>query len=162
MCFMVFGKDLMKLWIWFISIHFTGFLSHFDSAVWHKCTFQRLVCLQTDNLLHIFHAVINISSSICSDACYNIRLHIKDTALCSLFFLKFRYFSPQTICCLCRSLQERIISVIWCVVVLNKIADVYAFFPESSSETIPLFKILHVFYLPFSVILCFYVLSPSS
>ena len=152
MCFMIFCKDFMKLRTWFISIHFTGFFSHFNSAVWHECTFQRLVCLQTDNLLQIFHAVIDISSSVCSDACYNISLHIKNAAFCSFFFLKLRYLSPQTVCCFCRSLQERIISIIRCVVILNKVADIYAFFPESSSETVPLFKILHVFYLPFFII----------
>ena len=51
MCLMIFCKDFMQFFTRCISVCRTSLLSHLDSAVRHKCSLQRLVCLKTDNLL---------------------------------------------------------------------------------------------------------------
>ena len=50
----VFCKNLMKLWIWFVSVGSAGLFCHLDPAKWHKRPLQRLVCLKSDHLLQLF------------------------------------------------------------------------------------------------------------
>src|SRR5699024_7837923 len=142
-CFMIFGKDLMQLRAWSISVSGTSLLCHLDSAVRHERSFQRLVCLQSDNLLQIFHLFIDISRTVCCQAGNNFCLHIQNAAFSALFFLKLLKLSPQFIGCLCRSCQEGFISFILCIVVLDKVTHIDFLFPEFAFEVCPLFKLLH-------------------
>ena len=75
-CFMVFIKNFIKLWIWCVTISCTCLFCHLNTTIWHKRTFQRLVCLKTNNFLQIFQFFFNISRAICSQRRYNLCLHI--------------------------------------------------------------------------------------
>ena len=124
----------------FVAVHLTGFLCHLDTAVRHESTFERFVCLKADYLFKILKALIDVGRAVCCDGSDNVCFHIQYAALCPLFFLELLKSAPEPVRCLGRSLEEGIISVVRSVVVLNKITDVYALFPESSGKTIPLFK----------------------
>ena len=150
-------ENVFDLVAYFVSVSLTCLLCHFDTTVWHECTFQRFVCLQTNNFFKIFEVFIDVSRAICCQRCNNLCLHIQNAAFCTLFFLEFLQFAPQTVCSLCWSLQEFLISVIWSIVVLNKVTYVDAFFPESSGKAIPLFKFSHLL-CSFLVLFCFVTL----
>ena len=60
----VFRKDLMKLRARFIAIGLASLLSHLDSSIWHECTLQRLICLQTNNLLQLLRILTKISCTM--------------------------------------------------------------------------------------------------
>ena len=71
MCFVIFSENFMKLLAWFVAVSLAGLLSHFNSTIRHKCTFQRFVCLKTNYLLQIFHAVIDICCAVSCDFIQN-------------------------------------------------------------------------------------------
>ena len=143
MCFMIFCEDFMQFLTRCISVCCAGFLSHLYSTVRHECSLQRFVCLQTNDCFQIFHAFIDISRAICCDTGNYFCFHIQNAAFCTFFFLQLLQFSPQFICCLCRSLQESFISVIWCVVALNEVTYIYGINPVFTLEAFPLFKLSH-------------------
>ena len=144
MCFeLVIIKDIFNFVTYFITVSFTCFFSHFDSAVRHKCTFQRFVCLKTYHSFQIFHFFIDISRAICGKRSNNLCFHIQNAAFGTLFLLEFLKFTPKLVCCLCRSFQERSITVIWCIVHFDKITNVNFFFPALSIKAFPLCKIFH-------------------
>ena len=142
-CFMIFGEDLMQFRARSISVSRTCLLSHLDTAVRHKRSLQRLVCLKSDDLLQVFHIFIDIARSVCSQSGYNFCLHIQNAAFRTFLFLKFLKFSPQLIGRLGRSYQEGFVSFVLCVVVLNEITHIDFLFPEFTFEVCPLFKLLH-------------------
>ena len=133
----------MEFRVWFISVSFACFLSHFDSTERHKCTFQRFVSLKTHNLFFIFQFFADITWTVSGKRRYHFCFHIQNAAFCTFFFLQLLQFSPQFICCLCRSLQESFISVIWCVVALNEVTYIYGINPVFTLEAFPLFKLSH-------------------
>ena len=144
MCFeFIFCKHVMNLRIYFIAIHLACFLCHLNSTVWHKCTLQRLICLKSYYFLKILQIFINVSRSICSQACNNLSFHVKHTVIGTLCFLQLLQFSPQLVCSLGRALQEGIVSVIRGIIVTDKITNVDLFFPTASAEAFPLCKIFH-------------------
>ena len=139
MCFeLIVVKDIFNLVTYFISVSFTCFFSHFDTAVRHKCTFQRLVSLKTYNSFQVFQIFINISRAICGKRSHNLCFHIQNAAFCTLFLLELLQFPPELVCCLCRSFQERSITVIWCIIHFNKVTYVNFFFPAFTVKTFPL------------------------
>ena len=89
MSLMIFCKDLMQLLAWLISVCCTSLLSHLDSTIRHECSLQRFICLKTNDLLQIFHALIYISRTISRKTGNNFCLHVKNSAFSSFFFLKF-------------------------------------------------------------------------
>ena len=93
-CFMIFCKDLMKFFAWLITVSCTSLLSHLNSTVWHKSSLQRFVCLKTNNLLKILCLFTDVSWAICCKTRYYFSFHIKNAALCTLFFLKFLKLTP--------------------------------------------------------------------
>ena len=131
-------KNIFNFVAYFIAVSFTCFFCHFNTAVWHKGTFQRFVCLKTYNSFQIFQILVNISRTIRGKRCYNLCLHIQNSALCALFFLQLLKLAPEFICCLCRPFQERSISVIWCIIHFNKVTYVNFFFPAFTVKTFPL------------------------
>ena len=138
-------ENIFNFITYFVSIGFACLLSHFDTAVWHKCTFERFVCLKSYYFLKVFEVFVNVSRTICSQRCDNFCLHVQNSAVCTLCFLQFLKFAPEFVCSLCRSFQEGIISIIWCVVQLDKVTNVDLFFPTVPFKAIPLFKIFHSF-----------------
>ena len=141
--FVIFCKNLMKFFAWLIAVCCTSLLRHIDSAVRHECTFQRLICLKSYNCLQLLHAFINISRAIRGKPGNNFCFHIKNTAFCALFLLQFLKSSPQFICCLCRSFKERCVSLIRCVVALNKVAHINRFLPVFAFKSCPLLTVCH-------------------
>ena len=89
MSFVIFIKDLVKFRIWCISISCTSLLSHLDTTIRHKCSLQWFISLKTNNLLQVFHILINVSRAISCQSCYNLCLHVKNAAFSTLFFLQF-------------------------------------------------------------------------
>ena len=148
-CFMIFSKDFMKFWVWLISISCTSLLCHLNSTVRHECSLKRLVCLKTYNLLKVFHTLIDIPWAICCQSGYYICFHIKNATFCTFFFLKLLKSSPQFVGCFSWSFQERVISFIWSVVILDKTSNIYRMRPVSSFKSCPLFVLCHIFTSPF-------------
>ena len=109
-------ENIFDLVAYFVSVSFAGLLCHFDTTIWHECTFQRFVCLQTNNFFKVFEVFIDVSWAICCQRCNNLCLHIQNAAFCTFFFLEFLKFAPQFFCCFCRCFQEGCISFVWCVV----------------------------------------------
>ena len=141
-CFeLIIMEDIFDLVTYVISVSLACLLCHLDSAVWHESTFQRFVCLKTYNLLEIFKLLVDISRTICCNACNYFCLHIENAAFGTLFFLKLLKFTPEFVCCLCRSFQEGSISVVWCVVHADKVTNVDLLFPTIAFESVPLLKI---------------------
>ena len=54
-------ENLVELRVDLVTVGLCRFLRHLDAAVWHECPLQRLVCLKTDNLLQIFHGLIDVA-----------------------------------------------------------------------------------------------------
>ena len=48
---MIIGEDLVQQRIWLIAIHLTRLLSHLDTTIRHESSLQRLISLQTNDLL---------------------------------------------------------------------------------------------------------------
>ena len=138
-------ENIFNLVTYFISVSFTSLLCHFDTAVWHESTFQRFICLKTNNFFKVFCFFINISGTICCQRCNYLCLHIKNSAFSTFFFLKCLELAPQFVCSFCRSFQERSITVIWCIVHSNKVTYIDFFFPTVALKAIPLFEIFHSF-----------------
>ena len=138
-------ENIFNFITYFVSIGFACLLCHFDTTVWHECTFERFVGLKSYNLFQILEVFINISRTISSQRGYNFCLHVQNSAVCTLCFLQFLKFTPKFVCCLSRSFQEGIVPIIWCVVQLNKVTNVDFLFPTVPFKAIPLFKIFHSF-----------------
>ena len=136
-------ENIFDLVTYVIAIGFACLFCHFNSAVWHKSTFQRFVCLKTNNLLQILCLLINISRSVSSQRSNNLCLHIQDTALCTLLFLKCLQLIPELIGSFCRFFKEGSISFIWSVVHTDKVTNINFLLPTVALKAIPLFKISH-------------------
>ena len=51
MCLSIFSKDFYNFRIYFVSIFMACILSHTDTTKWLKRTFERFICLETNDLL---------------------------------------------------------------------------------------------------------------
>ena len=141
-CFeLIVVENIFDLVAYMVSVSLTCLLCHFNSAVWHESTFQRLVCLKTNNLLQVFELLIDISRTVCCNSCYYLCLHIKNAAFSTLLFLKLLKLAPEFICCFCRCFQERSISVVWCIVHADEVTNVDLLFPTIAFESVPLLEI---------------------
>ena len=130
----VFLEKINDLWIYMITIIFAGLNCHTDTTIRLKWTFKRFICLKTYDLLFI---LIQISRSMRCNTWDNLSVHVQNSALSTLFSRQFHYLIPQILCSLCRTSQERIITFIWCIILLNKITDINFFLPNSSNKWIP-------------------------
>ena len=140
----IFCKYFMKIRIGCEAICCACLFCHFYSTERHKCSLQRTICLNTYNFFKFRFFRIDVSGTICCQTRYYFCFHIKYSAVCSFFFLKFLNFIPECFCCICGIFKKRFISVIGMVVFLNKIPDIYFFFPNSSLEAIPCFSISYI------------------
>ena len=134
---MVLCKNMMQLFGRLISIGRACLLCHLDSAIWHECTLQRLIRLQSNHLFKLFHIFVDITGRICSKSGYDLCLHIQHTALLTLLFLKLLQFTPELFCRFCRVCQKALITVVRLIVFLDKVTYIYIFFPFSSGKTGP-------------------------
>ena len=75
-CLVIFVKNFVKFGIRRIPISGTSLLCHLNSAIRHKGTLQRLVCLKAHNFFHILQLFLNIPRTICSQSGHNLCLHI--------------------------------------------------------------------------------------
>ena len=69
-----------------IAVILAGFHCHTDSAVRLQRTFERLICLNADNLLLI---LVQIARSVGCDRGDNLGIHIEDTACLTLLLRQF-------------------------------------------------------------------------
>ena len=137
MSFSVFGEELNNLRIHMISIVFTCFHRHTDTAVRLQRTFERFVSLKTNDCLFFF---VQITGTMRSDCGNNFGVHIQHTAFFSLLSGKIHNLFPKFFCVFCGICQKSIISVIRSVVFLNEISDIDLFFPDTRAEAFPLFS----------------------
>ena len=101
---MILSKYLMQLGIRLIAVSAARFLSHFDTAERHKCTFERLVCLKTYDLFKVFHIFIDITGFVCGKSGYNVCIHIQNAAFGAFLFLKLLQLAPKLVCGVRRTL----------------------------------------------------------
>ena len=133
-------ENLVELRVDLVTVGLCRFLRHLDAAVWHECPLQRLVCLKTDNLLQIFHGLIDVARAVSRQTCDNLRLALKDAASFAFLLLKLLELSPELVGRLRRSLEEAFVPVVRCVVVLDELTDIDIIGPFASLETCPLFS----------------------
>ena len=133
----VLGKNLVQLRIRMVSVHLARFLCHLDSAEGHERTLQRLVGLKSDHLLQILHGLVDISGAICGQRGNHLRLLIQDAALLTLFLLQLLQSSPKLVSCFGRICQEALISLIRCVVLLDKVAHIALASPDVALKPVP-------------------------
>ena len=108
-----------------------------DTTVRHECSLQRFVCLETNNFFEVLSVWTNISWFMCCKRCYDVCIHIKDTSslntvftyayLVMFFLLKSLKFFEQFVSCSCWACKELFVTIIWCVVILNKVTYVTLF-----------------------------------
>ncbi len=133
-CFSMCGEELADLRINFISIVRASFFSHSDAAVRLQRTFERFVCLETDDF---FLALVQISRTMRSNGRNYLCVHIKNAACFTFFFLQIKYLCPQIICCLRRACQEGFISLIRSIVPLDEVTDIDFIIPFSAYKICP-------------------------
>ena len=144
----ILGKNFNQFRVYFISVIFAGLHCHLDSTVGHERSLQRLVCLQSDNLLQVLHGLVNVSGAVCGKGGHHFSLHIQDAALGSLFLLQLLQRSPELIGSFRRTCQEGFVSIVWLVVILNELPDIDFLFPESALKSIPFFHFYHASFPP--------------
>ena len=134
----ILGKNLMESCTWLIAIVGAGLLSHLDTAIRHESSLQRLVSLETNNLLQILQALVYIAWSMGGKAGYYISIHIQNAIVLTLLLLQLLKLGPQLISCISRICQEALIPIKRLIVLLNKITYINLFTPEVSGKSIPL------------------------
>ena len=139
----ILGKNLMQLFGRLIAIGRARLFCHLDAAVRHKRALERLIRLQTDDLLEILQIFINVSRAIRRQAGNNLCLHVEHAVLCALLLLQLLQCAPQLIGRLGSVCQKSLIAVIRLVVFLDEVSYVYFFLPDTSFKTFPLFEINH-------------------
>ncbi len=140
---MILVEDLLIFRIRSITKSCTSLLSHLDSAVWHESSFQRLICLQSDDLLQVFQLIFNICCIVSCKAGNDLCLLIENAVVVVLCLLQFLYLVPKFVSCFCRSCKERLVAVVLCVVLLDEVTYVTFLFPDTAFETVPSIGLEH-------------------
>ena len=144
----VFGEDFFCHRIQMIAIGFQTVFDHADTAFREDTTFQRGICLQADDY---FVFLIDVTGSVCVNPLGKLRFGIIYSFL--PFNLKhLGEFVPHFLRFFRRGYEERIVSVIRFVIVLDKVSYIDLLFPGFSFELRPVlvFK-LHKLILSISV-----------
>ena len=131
-----------------IAIGFQTVFDHADTTFREDTSFQRGVCLQTDDY---FVLLINVTGSVCVNPLRKFRFGV----IYSFFPFHLKHFGqlvPHFLRFLRRGYEERIITVIRFIIVLDKVSYVDLLFPSFSFELRPVlvFK-LHKLILSISV-----------
>ena len=79
-----------------------------------------------------------------SQGCNNVGIHIQNTALGALFLLQLLQDPPKLVGCFGGACQEGLVAFIGLVVLLDEIAYIDFFLPQSALKTIPLFELCHL------------------
>ena len=131
------GKDVMQLLGRLVAVSGACLLSHLDTSVWHECTLEGLVCLQTYHRLKVFHTLVDISRPVSVNAGDYLCLHIQHATLGPFLSLKFLQTSPKLLGSLSRTSEERLVAIKGSVVVLNKISDINFILPKGLLKSLP-------------------------
>ena len=80
MSLVVLCKDLVELCVWLVAVHLAALLCHADSTERHESPLQRLVCLETNNLLQILLGTVckNVARLVGIDTCNNVCVKVKN------------------------------------------------------------------------------------
>ena len=134
-----FREDAVEFCARRVAVVLAGFFRHLDTAKRHECALERLVGLETYDLFEILGFIGNVACRVARESGDNVRVHVKDAALCDFLFLKVLQFCPELICCFGRTLQERFVAVVWGIVLLDEVADIDFFLPATASKAKPCF-----------------------
>ena len=98
---------------------------------------ERLVSLEADNGLHITMGVIDVASWMAHDARDGLGVHIEDATLLALLEQQVEDLAPQFLGTLGRTGEERIVTLVGGVVLLDEVSDVNLSSPDAFLEAFP-------------------------
>ena len=99
-------KYFVKLCRRFIAISCASLFRHLNTAIGHKGALQRLIRLQTDNLLLLLSSLSDIGRAIGRHTGNNFRFHIQYAAFRALLLLQFFEHTPKFVRCFSWSFEE--------------------------------------------------------
>ena len=134
MCLSVYLKEFLYGRIKLVAIILARFLCHTDTAVGMERSLKGLVGLESDDL---FLILIKIACGVAGYGGNNLGVHIENAALLSLLSSEIHNLIPKSESVLCRRLKEAIVTVIGCIVMLNKASYVNFFFPCAALKAVP-------------------------
>ena len=138
----VYGEELAHPGIDRVAVILAGLLRHADAAVGHERALERLVRLQSDDLLLV---LVKIPRAVGGDGGDDLRVHVQHAALGDLLLRQRTDLIPQVERVLRRPLEEILIAIVGRVVVLDKAADVDLAAPGRALEAVPLLElVVHV------------------
>ena len=138
----VHGEELAHPGIDRVAVILAGLLRHADAAVGHERALERLVRLQSDDLLLV---LVEIARAVGGDGGDDLRIHVQHAALGDLLLRQRADLIPQVERILCRPLEEILVAVVGRVVVLDEAADVDLAAPGRALEAVPLLElVVHV------------------
>ena len=128
------GVEVNNLWVNFITVGLACSHCHTNAAVYHQSALERLVSLETNNLLKWF---VNVASLVGGDSGNLLGIHIKYATVCGLLCKEIHNIRPK----LCGSLgwtsEEGIITVIRGVILLNEVSDINSSLPVATDKAVP-------------------------
>ena len=89
-----------------IAIGCASLFRHLNTTIRHKSALQRLIRLQTDNLLLLLSSLSDIGRAIGRHTGNNFRFHIQHPTFSALLLLQFFEHSPKFVCCFSWRFEE--------------------------------------------------------
>ena len=132
----VLGEDLLDVFVNFLASFLDGCFNHAPSAIWHHCTLEWDIGLETDDHVVIF---ANVASRECIDVGRNLCIDVVDAALTLHVEILVGESIPNLQGLLRRTGQEGCIAFVRRVILLDKVADIDVIGPISGGETSPCF-----------------------
>ncbi|ABU77688.1 hypothetical protein ESA_02442 [Cronobacter sakazakii ATCC BAA-894] len=132
--FTVFGEDFFQLRIQLAVVRFAGTFNHFDTAKWDNGAFQRSFSLQTNNFLK---RLVDIACVMRSDGGRHGSVEVYWRMSAVFQFDAFHNFVPQGSGGFSCASQEGLVTLVWRVVFLDKVADVDFILPVAFRKTFP-------------------------
>ncbi len=113
-------EDTLDLRIHLSGVSFERRSDHADTAERHDRALQRSIGLQADDLFFVF---VDISRGMGSNSRYGVLVDVKDAAVRLFLLAELQDLIPQIGGCLRRARQKRLVSIVRCVILVDKVAD---------------------------------------
>ena len=130
----VFGEDLLNHWVQFTTVNFAGTLNHLDAAEWDQRTLQRRVSLQTNDS---FQRLVDITGIVRSNGRRQVSIKVNRRVSAVFFFDAFHDGIPQLGGSFSCTSQERFVTFIRSVVLLDEVTNVDSVLPFAGGKAFP-------------------------
>ena len=149
MCLSVFGEDMLDFGVNCVAVVGASLFSHSQTAVGHKSSLEGLISLKTNDL---FEILFDISCTVRCKRRYNLCIHIENAAGFSFLLSKIHNVFPKLVGSVSSISEEAFITIIGCVVFLDKVTNIDFTCPVTAFETFPfLWHLLHNLFSSFNL-----------